>query len=350
MNVGCICMNNIEKSKLANFPKVELHVHLEGAIRRDTLQEYKRRFNHNYLIKEQAWIQKNFRYDDLPHFLKIMQSTLDKCLMKPQEYERVAYEYFKDLADQNVRYAEVSFDPLRGLHLGMSLSDIIKSINRAKQRIKDEKSIEIRFIAGLGRKFGPKIVHEFVENLLEFKNYGINGIDIHGDEKLIPNEAFADTYELAKKSGLGLRAHAGESENSKSIWNALLSLGVSRIGHGISSIVDDKLIEFLIKKKVTLDICPTSNLKLRIVPSISSHPIRKLYDLGVRVTVSTDDPLFFNTSITDEYNLLMNYFNFTYNDLKKITLNAIDGSFLLKEEKRKLKFLIEKDLKNNEII
>jgi adenosine deaminase len=253
-----------------------------------------------------------------------------------------------DLADQNVRYVEVSFSATRGLHLGISFDEILAAINTAKQRIVNKRAIRVGLIVALGRECDAHIAAEFARKAADAKKDGVVGLDLHGDETAAPPEQFAEAFEIARHAGLGLRAHAGEGAGAPSIWGAIRFLGVSRIAHGIRAIEDAALIEYLRHHPITLDVCPTSNLKLGIVSSLSVHPIRRLFDLGIRVTVNSDDPLFFNTTISEEYQALRQHLGFTSGELKQVTLYAVEGAFLSDEERATLRREIEYDFVTEE--
>jgi adenosine deaminase len=217
----------------------------------------------------------------------------------------------------------------------------LAAINTAKQRIVHERPIRIGLIVGLGREHGATIASEFARKASDARKDGVVGIDLHGDEVAASPESFVEAFEIARSAGLGLRAHAGEGAGAPSIWEAICSLGVSRIAHGIRAIEDADLVEYLRSHPITLDVCPTSNFKLGIVSSLSVHPIRRLFELGIRVTVNSDDPLFFDTTISEEYRALRQYLGFTYDELKQITLYAVEGAFLSHEDREKLRREIE---------
>ena len=326
---------------IARIPKVELHLHLEGAIRKSTIQELAGQPDTAVSINNVS--DESFKYQNLAHFVATMQKLINSCLRRPEDYQRVSYELFTDLAAQNVRYAEVSFDPFRGRKLGISLAQMLASIDRARLEIMKEKPIQIGLIIGFGREHGPELALEFMQQAIEEKSKGLVGIDLHGNESALAPQKFTETFSLARQAGLGLRAHAGEGEGPESIWGVINTLGVSRVAHGIRALEDPRLIEYLKNNPVTLDVSPSSNVKLGIVPSMAKHPIRELFDRGVRLSLGTDDPLFFNTTISNEYQNLKKQLNFTPSELKAITLSGLAGSFLPEQDKKKLQQEIERD-------
>jgi len=320
--------------RIKGIPKAELHLHLEGSVRPTTLLEIRKQRRLTTLGSNMGWRTDGYRFENLAHFVKTMATVLDACIQGPEDYERIAYELFLDLSDQNVRYAEVSFDLGRGIRLGIPLDEILSAISAARQRIAASHTIRIGLIVALNRYLDIDTLNRITQIAVDSKESGVVGIDLHGDESIKKPEEYAQAFDVARRAGLGLRAHAGEAEGASSVWETIRALGVSRIAHGIRSIEDGRLIRHLIDNRITLDVCPTSNYKLSIVPELAEHPIRRLFDLGVRVTVNSDDPLFFATTITNEYYVLARVLGFSLNELKKITLDAVESSFLTDEEKR----------------
>ncbi len=336
-------MTEILFETIQRLPKVELHLHLEGSVRRDTFVELSHRRGTDFSSGTVNWETEGFRYKDLSQFVYVMSAVSNTCVRQPEDYERIASELFADLSSQNVRYAEVSFDLARVMRLGISLDEVFDAINSAKQRATSDTSLRIGLILGMNRGREPETISRIAHQAVEWMDNGVVGIDLHGDESVASPGVFTDAFSIARKAGLGLRAHAGEGVGADSIWEALKILGVSRIGHGVRALEDDELIEYLKEHQITLDICPTSNYMLNVVPSLSDHPIRKLFDLGIPVTVSTDDPLYFNTGISKEYYILARYLGFTLTELKQVTLNAVNGAFLEETLKKSLYQEIERD-------
>ena len=334
--------------QVRNLPKIELHLHMEGAVLEKTLTEFAERRGEEETKISYPWKADGFRYRNLSEFVQSMSSMMDICIQKPEDYHRIAREVFSDLANQNVRYAEVSFDLARAVRLDMPFDEIIAAIASARQAVMDSNEIKIGLIIALNRHLDIDWLQKIAETAVLNKQAGIVGVDLHGDESFNTPGYYADAFHIARDGGLELRAHAGEAEGASRVWETLNLLGVSRLGHGIRSLDDPKLIDHLITNSITLEVCPTSNYMLNVVPSLAEHPIRKLFDLGVPVTVNSDDPLFFNTTITDEYCLLVEYHEFTLPELKEITLNAARGAFLDKETRKELIQDIENDFIVNE--
>jgi len=330
-------------NRIKGIPKTELHLHLEGGVRQSTLLEFLKKRGKNASVSNMNWSTDEYRYKDLSQFVAAMSSVMDTCIQEPEDYERIAYEVFIDLSDQNVRYAEVSFDLARGVRLEMPFDEILSAIDSARQSVMSSHAIRIGLIVALNRHLDIKTVNRIAQKAADSKDLGVVGIDLHGDESVNTPKQYVEAFDIARSAGLGLRAHAGEAEGASRVWETIDSLRVSRIGHGIRSLEDKKLIDHLINHEIMLEICPTSNFKLNVVTALSEHPIRTFFDLGVPVTVNSDDPLFFNTTITNEYYVLAKTLGFTFNELKKVTLNAVNGAFLKEDEKKILHQEIEND-------
>lgn len=331
-------MDDLQR-QIAELPKVELHLHLEGAVRLQTLRELALRSDPSSPVGDPAWAQSAFHYTDLSHFVSTARSIWNAWFRGPEDYERIACELFVDLADQNIRYAEVSFSASQR---AIPFEEMLAAINAARRRIVSERPIRVGLIAGLGRERGADVAAAFARKAADARHCGVVGIDLHGDEATAPPEAFVEAFDIARSAGLGLRAHAGEGAGASSVWGAIRSLGISRIAHGVRAVEDPDLLVYLRDHPITLDVCPTSNVKLRVVPALSAHPIRRLFDLGIRVTVNSDDPLYFDTTISEEYRILTRHLGFTCDELKRITLNAVEGAFLSDEDRVALRREIER--------
>ena len=309
-------------------PKVELHLHLEGAIRPETVRELSlERLGWTGPLPP-GWEQSYYTYTDFASFLAQLTPRFPGT---PEEYERIALECAEDLAAQAVCYTEISFDvPLRSLEDTSRCGPILEALEAARQEAERRWPITIRYIAALMRTLPLEVGLERVRRVIAAREAGMGlvGIDLHGDESSAPPAPFAPAFELAAAAGLGLRAHAGEATGPESIWGAIEALGATRIGHGVRAVEDDALLTRLERGDILLELCPTSNVRTAIVPSLAAHPIRSLYERGIPVSVSSDDPLPFFTTIEREYRLLVEQFGFRREDLKRMTLGALDASFL----------------------
>jgi len=314
------------------LPKVEQHIHIVGATRPETLlwlldEEGK---SHKS-FKTVADIRRFFQYRDFPHFINIYK-TVFRCITREDQFERITYEMLEDDARCNVRYVEASFSAPDHVRQGLDYALMLDAINEGVRQAHQDFGIECNLRIDLVRNYGPDVgvqVLDWIEN----KNDNIVSIDIGGSEEKFPPKPFACVYQRAKEMGLHLVAHAGEAAGPESVWDAINHLNVERIGHGVTASRDSELVDYLLKRDVTIEMCPTSNLRTGAVPSLQEHPIRTFFDKGIRVTVNTDDPSMFNTNMNNEYLQLHQQLNFGIPELFMLSLNALDSSFLSETQK-----------------
>jgi adenosine deaminase len=210
---------------------------------------------------------------------------------------------------------------------------MLDAINRGIYRAHSDFGIECNLRIDLVRNYGPNVGMEVLD-LIEKKGDNIVSIDIGGSEERFPPKPYAPVYHRAREMRLHLVAHAGEAAGPESIWEAVKYLNVEHIGHGVAASRDPELMNYLLKRDITIEMCPISNLKTRVVSSLKKHPIRTFLEKGLKATVSTDDPSMFNTDMNNEYLQLHQRLNFTIPELFRLSLNAVDSSFL--PEKRKI--------------
>lgn len=314
------------------IPKVEMHLHLEGAIRPDTYVELRRNDEPSYRLDQSPWHDKRYRFQGLSHFL----DTASPCVTKSAEtYRRIARELFEDLRAQNVIYVEVTVASHR-----VPISEVAHAISEAWREAVPDGDLEFGILVGLFRSDLADTVQGFVRQAIDAKEYGVVGVDLLEHETAGAASVFTKAFETAREAGLGLRAHAGEGAGPESVWEAIRCLGVSRVAHGTRATEDLELARYLAEHVITLDMCPTSNYRLSVVDSIQAHPVRRLFDAGVKVTVSSDDPLFFNSDLTEELAMLQEVFAFTADEMLQLARNGIDAAFLPGEKKGHLHGLL----------
>ncbi len=324
------------------IPKVELHLHLEGAIPHPTLWELIQKYGGSTEVPDLSALQKRFQYRDFPHFLETW-VWKNQFIREYDDYTLIAEDVARDLAAQQVRYAEVFFSPSRFFENGMKTPEMALAIRRGVSRV---PQIRINLVADLVRDNGLDNAAAVLVDIHEVKNEaGIIGITIGGSEQAFPPGPFAGIYEQARKSGFHTSAHAGEAAGPASIWGAIHDLKVDRIGHGIRAGEDEKLLDYLAETKIPLEVCPLSNVRTGVVPSLEAHPVRRLFRRGLVVTINTDDPKMFGNSLAEEYRLLVEKLGFTPGEVRDLILQGIRSSWLSAEDKRKLEaeFLADKD-------
>lgn len=295
-------------------PLAELHLHLEGSVEPETLLEIEPSLT-------RAEIDAATAYADFPGFLKAF-VWVNRFLKSPEDYARVARRLFEKLAAQGVTYAEVT------LSVGVVLwkEQDFTAIYKALQREAARSSIEVQWILDAIRQFGPEPAKPVFDLAAERVGEGVVAIGIGGDEARGPANLFADLFREARDKGLRLTCHAGEVAGPESVWQAL-EIGAERVGHGIRSIDDPKLVAHLAAKKIPLEVCITSNVRTGAVASLKDHPVRRLYDAGVPIILNTDDPALFGCTLTSEYELAGNSFGFTAAELAGLAQNAFTYAF-----------------------
>jgi aminodeoxyfutalosine deaminase len=299
---------------LAGLPKAELHLHLEGSIEPETLHEL-----------DPATSLEEFRalycYADFDAFLKAF-GAIGKRLRTPADYALITTRLLQRLERQNVCYAEIIIAAGVVLWKGQQFGPIFEAVREAAS----ESTVEVQWILDAVRQFGVEHVRQVAELAAERVDQGVVAFGIGGSEERGPAEWFVDVFAFAKAAGLRLTAHAGESMGPQSIW-AALHLGAERIGHGIAAAQDPELMRHLRERNIPLEICITSNLVTGVVACVENHPLRRLYDAGVPITLNTDDPAMFACTLTGEYRLAAKHFGFSETDLRRIAENGFRYAF-----------------------
>jgi adenosine deaminase len=309
------------------MPKVELHVHLEGSIRPSTLLALAKRNGADLPARDLAGLREFYRFTDFDHFIQVY-ATISSCLRTVSDYTLIAHEFGADLARQNIRYAEVTFTPYPNVaRTGLPFDEILAGLNEGRARARADFGVEFGWVLDISRNdVGSR--HQVVAWAAQALDRGVVGFGLGGPEQGFPPEWFADAYTVAREAGLHSVPHAGEVVGPESVWGALRVLGAERIGHGVRSVEDPALVEYLRQRQIPLEICPTSNLCLGVYPSYEAHPLRRLWEQGLYLTVNSDDPPMFNTDLVREYQVLADRLGFTATDLERLSLNALRASFL----------------------
>jgi len=309
------------------MPKVELHLHLEGTITPRTLIDLAERNGVSLPAHDEEGVAALFRYRDFGEFLSVFMG-LARAMVRGEDFERLAYELGLDLAAQSVRYAEVMISPMQHITRGVDLYEAIAGAMAGFARAEREAGTVVRLALDYGRGYGTEAAWAVLEVARAARPLGVVGWSIGGQEIGHPPEPFAPHFAAAHKAGLGLMAHAGEVVGPASVWGAVEALGCTRLGHGIRSVDDPALLAMLVARGVVLDVCPTSNLLTGAVGSWEQHPLRRLREAGVAVTLNSDDPTFFHTTLTEEYRRAATHFGFGADELCDAVLTAARASFL----------------------
>ncbi len=327
-------MKDAIQNLVSRIPKVELHIHLEGAIPLETLLRLIQRSGRER-IHDLESLKARFRYSDFEDFL-LRWTWKNTFIERESDFREIAYRTLQMLHAQNVRYAELFYSPADFEPNGFSITGITENLIEAGTAAAADFGIQSNWIVDLVRDFGPDNAIIVLDQVTPFRDDGVIGIGIGGTEHHYPASPFADVYREAQRRGFRLTAHAGESVGPESIWSALLDLQVERIGHGLHAYRDPQLITYLRIHQIPLEISVISNILTGVWDSVATHPIRRYFDQGLRVTINSDDPGMFQSSIHSEYMTLMNDLHFELPELKEMSLNGVRASFLPPEMKSRL--------------
>jgi adenosine deaminase len=314
------------------LPKVELHIHLEGAIPHDVLWELLQKYGGDPQIPTRDALQQRFVYRDFPHFLDTW-TWKNGLLRSYEDFAFLSEHVARDLVRQNIRYAEVFYSPPDFLPAGLETQRLTEAIRDGLNQVPE---IDIALVADLVRDYGPERGGRLLPFLNEVKGLGVIGIGIGGSEHKFPPEAFAPVFRQARELGFRTSAHAGEGAGPESIWGAIRALEVDRIGHATRAIEDPGLVDYLAEQQIPLELCVLSNVRTGVVRDVASHPARTYYARGIPLSINTDDPKMFGNSLAEEYGALYRDLGFSRADIPRLIGQAVATSWLPQGRKRDL--------------
>ncbi|MCA9876562.1 MAG: adenosine deaminase [Thermomicrobiales bacterium] len=331
---------------IRRMPKAEIHVHLEGSVRPETLLMLAERNGQTPPAPDVEGLRQFFQFRDFPHFIDVYIAVCT-CLRTPEDFADIVREVGEDAAAQNIRYLEMHFNPETNVRKrGLDFHEMLAGMNRGRREARERWGVEIRWIADGVRdsETSPFSVTRTVDWITALSPAdGVVALGLGGDEVGHPPAPFAADFARARQGGLRTVAHAGETTGAETVRASLDLLGAERIGHGVRAWDDPALVQRLIDLQVPLEVCPTSNLCTRVAPSYAEHPFPALDAAGVLVTVNSDDPPLFGTTLTEEFLVLARHWGYDADGVQRIALNGLDASFLPDAEKARLRgeFLAE---------
>lgn len=328
-------------ARLRALPKVDLHRHLEGSLRLQTLAEIAQEHGIDLPSYDIEYLRRfaTVTTDERPDFHLFLAkfAFLQRFYPTQAAVERVAYEAVADAAADNIKYLELRFNPVVPTReQGFSLNQVVTWVCGAVARAQRDYEICARLILQIDRRGSLDMASEIVDIALAHRDDGVVGLDLAGYEVAYPAWRFTDVFRRAGLEGLGITIHAGEEGGAGNVREAIELLGANRIGHGVRSVENSDVVQLVRGRGVTLEVCPTSNLQTAVVRGFSTHPLPDLLALGLRVTINTDDPSVSDTTLTDEYMAAVMAMGVTLDQIENAIVVAAEGAFLPQGERDQL--------------
>lgn len=325
--------------KYNDIPKTEIHIHLEGAIRTQTIID---------VAKEYDLTLPAYEVDELDQYVKVYDQMRDlhavleafdifqRSIASPEVVERIAWELFEDAANQNIKLFEVRFSPDWAFHgHNLDWDACLEGLLRAKARAEQELDMAIGYIVITSRSMGPPSCVTTVDWAIRHKEH-ILGVDLADSEKDFPLQEFVPPIMKAKQAGLKVTIHSGEDSPASFVRETIELADPDRIGHGIHSIEDMNVVELLRERNITLEVSPWSNYLTSAVRTIEEHPLKKLFDLGVQVTINSDDPEVLETNLNNEYRIAHEVLDMRLDEIATCNRYAYEASFIPAQEKKRV--------------
>ncbi len=319
---------------IKGIPKAELHLHIEGTFEPELM--FKIAMRNNVLIKYKSVeeIREAYRFSNLQDFLDIYYEGAG-ILTEEEDFYELTMAYLKKAASQNVLHSEIFFDPQTHTGRGIKFSTVINSIHKALAEAEEKFGISTGLIMCFLRDLDESAAIKTLEEALPYRNR-IIAVGLDSAETGNPPSKFQDVFTKAREAGFLTVAHGGEEGPAEYVREALELLKVSRIDHGNHCLDDDKLTEELIRRKIPLTVCPLSNLRLKVIDRLEEHPLRRMMERGLVVTVNSDDPAYFGGYVNENYLAITKALNLTADDIYKLAMNSFEASFLEKSIKDKM--------------
>jgi adenosine deaminase len=314
------------------IPKAELHIHIEGTLEPELMFEFAAKNGCSLSFESVADIRRAYNFRDLQSFLDLYYQGA-QVLLDEDDFYRLTWAYLLKAADQNVRHTEIFFDPQTHTQRGIKFETVIQGIQRALRDAEPQLALSSKLILCFLRHLSVADAMKTLEEALEFKDW-ITAVGLDSSELGFPPEKFAPVFDRARQEGFKTVAHAGEEGPAEYIWQALSLLKVERIDHGIRCVEDAALVEYLVKQQIPLTVCPLSNIKLGVFDHLSQHNLIQMLNLGLCVTVNSDDPAYFGGYIEENFRALYEALGIDSQDIYKLARNAFRASFLDPAEKK----------------
>lgn len=319
---------------IAEIPKAELHLHIEGTFEPELMFEIARRNKLQIKYNSVDDLKAAYRFNNLQEFLDIYYSGAD-VLIEEQDFYDLTWAYLLKIQSQNVLHTEIFFDPQTHASRGVPFSKVISGIHRAMDDGQNKLGISSKLILSILRHLSEESAFQIIEKALEYRSW-ITAIGLDSSERGHPPSKFQRVFEKARKEGFRRVAHAGEEGPPEYVWEALNLLLVSRIDHGNRSLEDPALVDELVKREMPLTVCPLSNLKLKVVKDMPLHPLAEMLEKGMMATVNSDDPAYFGGYVNENYQAVASALKLSKEQIVQLARNSFSASFLEENEKQKM--------------
>ncbi len=311
---------------ITTLPKVELHVHLVGSASLDTVLELARRHPDRAVPTEREQLRAFYEFTDFAHFIEVY-IRVNSLLVTGADITALVLGLARDLAANLVRYAEVTVTPVPHIMMGIAPDELAEALTVGRRQALAQHGVELAWVFDIAGSLGYRAGIETAQWVLRHRPEGTVGFGLGGNEVGVPREKYRDPFDMARAGGLHLVPHAGETTGPETIWSALTHLHAERIGHGTSAVQDPELLAHLAGEDIPVEVCPSSNIRTRAVRSLAEHPLPRLLDAGVPVTLATDDPGMFHTDLNREYLLTHEHFGLSRGDLADLARAGVRAAF-----------------------
>ncbi|MYU18811.1 adenosine deaminase [Streptomyces sp. SID8361] len=320
---------------IAGLPKAELHVHHVGSASPRIVAELAARHPDSKVPTDPEALADYFVFRDFGHFIEIYLSVVD-LIRDAEDVRLLTFEVARDMARQNIRYAELTVTPFSSTRRGIPDTAFVEAIEDARKAAESEFGTVLRWCFDIPGEAGLKAAEETTRIACELGPEGLVGFGLGGPEIGVPRPQFKPYFDRAIAAGLHSVPHAGETTGPQTIWDALTELRAERIGHGTSAAQDPKLLAHLAEHRIPLEVCPTSNIATRAVATLAEHPLKQMVEAGVFVTINSDDPPMFGTDLNTEYQVAAQLLDLDAAGVAALAKNAVEASFLDAEGKARL--------------
>ncbi|MEU8873420.1 adenosine deaminase [Streptomyces javensis] len=320
---------------IAGLPKAELHVHHVGSASPRIVAELAARHPDSKVPTDPEALAEYFVFRDFAHFIEIYLSVVD-LIRDAEDVRLLTYEIARDMARQNIRYAELTVTPYSSTRRGIPDTAFVEAIEDARKAAESEFGTVLRWCFDIPGEAGLEAAEETTRIACELNPEGLVGFGLGGPEIGVPRPQFKPYFDRAIAAGLRSVPHAGETTGPQTIWDALIELRAERIGHGTSAVQDPKLLAHLAEHRIPLEVCPTSNIATRAVATLGEHPLKRMVEAGVFVTINSDDPPMFGTDLNTEYQVAAQLLDLDAAGVAALAKNAVEASFLDAEGKARL--------------